>query len=143
VITENNIPQCSLSTNGVSAHAGALESLEPFLCTFYSGDGYDAYAYLSQRCRDEIPLSEYVSASDSAHTLVGSVSQSGLAWVQQASNAGRGNQTVQYVSYYIVTRNVESKYVGFHTTDQWVLEDGAWRVNNCSLTPGLEPAPHS
>ena len=81
----------------------------------------------------QIRLSDYILASRRAHAIVGSIGLPGISSQRAAS------KSVQYVTYTVTTVKPERDYVGLETTDQWVLEDGSWHVNECSLMPGLKP----
>ncbi|MDR6119297.1 major membrane immunogen (membrane-anchored lipoprotein) [Aeromicrobium sp. SORGH_AS981] len=84
---------------------------------FHGGRADDAYAFLSARCRQELPFTEFRRMTSQATALDG---DDPLRDVEATADGARGT-----VSYELDVESLSER-------DQpWVREDGGWRNDDC------------
>ena len=100
-----------------SGDEDALRSaVESYSAAFLSGDGDTAYALLSARCRDRLPLTQFADVAEQVAENFGPMK------IKSLEVTVNGTQAQATYTYAEPTLNQQS--------EPWVNEDG-WRVDDC------------
>lgn len=91
-----------------------------YIGAFLTGDGATAYALLSERCKEETPLSDFASGSESAAELYGPVEYE-IKSVTVDGDEGRVSAKFP----------VAALQGGDPEGSLWLLEGGEWHSDKC------------
>lgn len=84
---------------------------------YLTGDGATAYALLSKKCQNAMPLSEFAGLTEQAKSLYGNVR------IKTVKVEVDGDHATATYSYPVPAIN--------QTNEPWVLEDGTWHNGEC------------